>query len=70
MQRINLSLIVNQRHAIRAGGPGAVVKTACLKSRRLRVRTPLWPLRFKETNVSFPQTHKDSTLWGTSLTER
>ena len=30
-------------------GPAAVVKAACLESRRLRVRTPLWPPSFKET---------------------
>ena len=32
------------------GGPGAVVKVACLESRRSRVRTPARPLSFKETN--------------------
>ena len=36
----------------KGGGPAAVVKAACLESRRLRVRTPLWPPSFKETNVS------------------
>ena len=28
-------------------------ETACLESRRSRVRTPLWPLRFKETECFF-----------------
>ena len=31
------------------GGPGAVVEAACLKSRRPRVRAPLWPTNFKES---------------------
>ena len=29
-----------------------VVEAACLKSRRSRVRTPLWPLNFKKQNLS------------------
>ena len=33
----------------KGGGPAAVVKAACLESRRLRVRTPLWPPSYKET---------------------
>ena len=33
------------------GGPGAVVKAACLESRTLRVRAQLWPSRFKETKM-------------------
>ena len=37
-----------------ARGPGAVVKGACLESRRSRVRTPLWNSSFKETKCSFP----------------
>ena len=36
----------------KGGGPAAVVKGACLESRRLRVRTPLWPPSFKETKCS------------------
>ena len=36
------------------GRPGAVVKVACLESRRSRVRTPLWPLSFKETKCFYP----------------
>ena len=28
-------------------GPGAVVKAACLESRRSRIRAPLWPSSFK-----------------------
>ena len=36
----------------KGGGPAAVVKAACLESRRLRVRTPLWPPSFKETKCS------------------
>ena len=32
---------------IEGGNPGTVVKAACLKSRTLRVRTPLWPSKFK-----------------------
>ena len=35
------------------GGPGAVVKTACLQSRKSRVRTPFWPSSFKETKCFF-----------------
>ena len=36
------------------GGPGAVVKTACLEGRRSRVWAPLRPSRFKEANCFFP----------------
>ena len=36
----------------KGGGPAAVVKAACLESRRLRVQTPLWPPSFKETKCS------------------
>ena len=32
-----------------APDPGPVVKTACLESRRSRVRTTLWPSSFKDT---------------------
>ena len=32
----------------KGGGHGAVVKAACLESRRSRVRTQLWPSSFKE----------------------
>ena len=35
-------------------GHGAVVKAACLDSRRSRVRTPLWPSSLKETKCFFP----------------
>ena len=47
-------------------GPGAVVKAACLESRRSRVqslRTQLWHSSIKEQNVSFPLTRIDSILW-------
>ena len=37
----------------RGGGPGAVVKAACLESRRSRGRTPLWLSSFKETKCVF-----------------
>ena len=43
--------------------PNAVVKAACMESRRSRVR-------FKEAHVSSPLTSKDSILWGASVTER
>ena len=33
-------------------GPDAVVKAACLESRRSQVRTPLWLSNFKETTFS------------------
>ena len=36
-------------------GPGAVVKAVCLKSRRSRFRTPLWPSSFKETKMFLPR---------------
>ena len=36
----------------KGGGPAAVVKAACLESRRMRVRTPLWPPISKKQNVS------------------
>ena len=41
------------------GGPGAVVKSAYLESRRSRALTPFWPSSFKETNVSSPLTRED-----------
>ena len=43
-------------------GPGAVVKAAGLKSRRSRVRAPLWHLNFKVKHVSSPLTRKESIL--------
>ena len=36
----------------------------CMESRRLRVRTSLWPSSFEEKTVSSPLTRKDSILWG------
>ena len=45
------------------GGPGAVVKAACLENWRARVRAPLWP-------ISSTFTRKDSILWRASVTER
>ena len=38
---------------VRAGVYGAVVKAACLESRKSQVRTPLWPSIFKETKCFF-----------------
>ena len=46
---------------------GAVVKAACLESRRSRLRAPPWPLNFKEIECLI---RKDSILRGTSVTER
>ena len=48
-------------------GPGAVVKAACLESRRSRVQTPLC---VKKQSVSSPLTRKDSILRGGSVAER
>ena len=50
-------------------GPGEVVKAACLESRRLWVRPPLWHSGFK--GFYSPVIRKDSVLWGTcvSVTE-
>ena len=48
-----------------SGGPGAVVKAACLESWRSRVRTPVLRSSFKETS---PLTCKASILRGTSVT--
>ena len=39
----------------KGGSPGAVVKVTCLKSRRLRVRTPLWPFKFQINKIFIPQ---------------
>ena len=36
------------------GGPGGGVNAACLKSRRLRVRAPLWHSSLKEIKCFFP----------------
>ena len=41
---------------------GAVVKAACLKSQKSRVRSPPWHSGFKGTNVSFPLARKDAIL--------
>ena len=54
------------------GGPGEVVKAACLENRRSRTRPGIRsgiPVS-KKQNVSFPLTCKDSVLWGVSMTER
>ena len=61
---------IYDRDCRRCGGRGAVVIAPCLESRRLRVRTPLWPSRFKEKSVSSPFTRKYSILWEASVTER
>ena len=66
---------------MRGGGPGAVDKAACSKSRIGRktdtcrkseiVGSSLaLTFRFKQTNISFSLTRKDSVLWGVSITER
>ena len=61
----------NRLRQKQGGGPGAVVKATCLKSRRSRVRTPLWPPSFKETKKCLPRSLvKKSILWGASVTER
>ena len=52
------------------GGPGEVVKAACLESRRSRVRNPLWPSSFIKKKFSSPHTRKYSILWGASVTEK
>ena len=54
----------------RGRGPGAVVKAACLESRRSRVQTLLWYSHFNKQNISYPLTSKDTILWGASVTER
>ena len=51
---------------IHSGSTGAVVKAACLESRNLRARTPLWPSSFKETKCFFPVHSHYSILWGDS----
>ena len=52
-------------------GSGAVVKAACLKSRRSRLRAPLWPSKkLPRKNVSSPLTRKSLILWGASVTGR
>ena len=52
-----------------SGGPGAVVKTACLESRRSRVH-PHYGIPFlKKQNVSSLLARKDSVLWGACVTE-
>ena len=52
------------------GGPGAVVKAACLESRRSRVQTPSAIQVSKKQYVSSLLTRKDLILWGASVTER
>ena len=51
-------------------GPGAVVKAACLESRRSRVWTPHYLQVFHKYIVSSPLTRNISILWGTAVTER
>ena len=46
-------VIIPSNHNSVSGGPGAVVKAACLESRRSRVRAPLWHSSFKETRCFF-----------------
>ena len=55
--------------ATRGRGPGALVKAACLDSRRSRARASLWPSRFKEPKC-FPPHSRRLMLWGASVAER
>ena len=50
------------------GGPGAVVKAACLESRWCEPNSGLQVS--KKQNVPSPLTRKYSLLWGTSMSER
>ena len=51
------------------GGPGPVVKTVYLESRRSWVRPSLWNSRFNETEVSSTLIRKDIVLWRASETK-
>ena len=42
---MRLTMLYNEHY-------GAVVEAACLESRRLRVRTPLWPVRAVSSHLS------------------
>ena len=55
--------------ATRGRGPGALVKAACLDSRRSLVRASLWPSSFKEPKC-FPPHLRRLMLWGASVAER
>ena len=48
MQKWKKLLPDDSYDSCKGGGPGAVVKAACLKSRWSRVLTPLWHSSFKE----------------------
>ena len=48
-------------------GSDAVVKAACLESRKSRLRTPLWHSNSKKRNVFSLLTRKDSILWRASV---
>ena len=45
---------INEVYVMMTGGPCPVVKSAYLKSQRLRVRNPVWPSSFKKTKCFFP----------------
>ena len=59
-QKIHQELLFFSRYGIliilsicKGGDTAAVVKAACLKSRKSRVQTPLWHSSFKETKCFF-----------------
>ena len=65
-----LYLQIDNIQGNKGGALHAVVKAACLGSRRSRARPPLWHSGFKVTNVPSPLTRRYSVLWGASVTER
>ena len=55
---VELSIVIvrcRPSAVFKGGGPGAVVKAACLESRRSRIGTPLWSSSFKETIMFLPR---------------
>ena len=67
---LEIILSVANDTSLENGGSGAVAKSACLESQTSRDRIALRLASFKDTKCFFPVNHKDSILWGTSVTEK
>ena len=70
MMAIERQLSIMSMGHEQGGGPGAVVKSACLENRRARVRPPTGIQVSKKQIVTSSLTCKDLILWGASVTQK